>query len=141
MSVNRLVNIGHAAVTYLNCISIKYLTQGLVFWKLFVDYFDKFLPDVWSHISTIGWIVQNNISGSISPLVVSLGCCRWSICELIDNTIVNCLVCRQLSALTIVKGKIYWGCRVTRLFESKNASIIITIIIITIIIIIISDLP
>ena len=77
-----MFNIGHIAVTYLNCISIRYLTQSLVFWKLFVDYIEKLLPYVWSHISTIGWIVPNNISRSISPLVVSLGCCRWCISEL-----------------------------------------------------------
>ena len=62
---------------------VEYFTQRMVFREFFVQYLEKFTPDVCRYVSAIWGVVPDDSSRTVSSLLVGLVCNRQLVPQLI----------------------------------------------------------
>jgi hypothetical protein len=76
MSINDMFNVCRTSVAHLNRVPVEYFTQRMVFREFFVQYLEKFTPDVCRYVSAIWGVVPDDSSRTVSSLFVGLVCNR-----------------------------------------------------------------
>jgi hypothetical protein len=61
---NYIANVGHATVTQLQGISVKYFMEKIVFREAIINYLEEFVSDIRFDIRVVRWIKQYNVSVS-----------------------------------------------------------------------------
>ena len=61
MVIDDLFCVVHAAVTDLDCVSVEYFAELVVFRKAFVYQCEEFLSDVGADVFTERWVVPNYV--------------------------------------------------------------------------------
>ena len=61
-----MFNVCRASVAHLNRVPVEYFTQRMVFREFFVQYLEKFTPDVCRYVSAIWGVVPDDCSRTVS---------------------------------------------------------------------------
>ena len=73
MSINYMFNVCRTSVAHPNRVPVEHFTQSMVFRELFVQYLEKFTPDVCRYVSAIwGVVIPDDSSRTVSSLFVGL---------------------------------------------------------------------
>ena len=92
-----MFNVCRTSVAHLNRVPVEYFTQRMVFREFFIQYLEKFTPDVCRYVSAIWGVVPDDSSRTVSSLLVGLVCNRRLVPQLIVVS-------------TIIYTLLVWGC-------------------------------
>ena len=71
MTIDLLLEVGHATVADLDCVTVEDFVEHMIFRELFVEDFKECSSNVGSHVLAKRWVIPNDVSVAVPCKQVS----------------------------------------------------------------------
>ena len=65
MTIDLLLEVGHATVADLDCVTVEDFVEHMIFQELFVEDFKERSSNVGSHVLAKRWVIPNDVSVAV----------------------------------------------------------------------------
>ena len=104
MTIDLLLEVGHATVADLDCVTVEDFVEHMIFRELFVEDFKERSSNVGSHGLAKRWVIPNDVFVAVPSGVVRRLCYAW--CE-----------SEPVIVAAVIQGFLIKGCRfIKRIF-------------------------